>query len=204
MFMDITLALEVLSKDSKMEKLIGNYGHPSFESKSNYFQSLMRYIVFQQLTGKVADIIYKRLIDLLPNNKIIPKEVLMLNYENMKKIGLSSQKISYIKNLANYFDNNIFNSNKVKKMSNEDISFELIKIKGVGQWTIDMFLMFTLNRADVMPYGDLGIQKGFKKIFNLDHLPSKKEMEEGSRIWSPYRTLACWYLWELIDDNFVW
>ena len=89
-------------------------------------------------------------------------------------------------------------------MSDEAISEELTQIKGVGQWTVDMFLMFTLNRADVMPYGDLGIQKGFKKIFNLDHLPSKKEMEEGSRIWSPYRTLACWYLWELIDDNFVW
>ena len=199
--MDIALALEVLSKDSKMEKLIGNYGHPSFESKSNYFQSLMRYIVFQQLTGKVADIIYKRLIDLLPNNKIIPKEVLMLNYENMKKIGLSSQKISYIKNLANYFDNNTFNSNKVKKMSNEDISFELIKIKGVGQWTIDMFLMFTLNRTDVFPCSDLGIKKGIKILFKLNKLPTKDEMISFSIPWKPYRTVACWYLWKVADEG---
>ena len=89
-------------------------------------------------------------------------------------------------------------------MTDEEISKELIQIKGIGQWTVDMFLMFTLNRLDVMPYGDLGIQKGFKKIFKMNHLPSKKEMEFGSRIWKPYRTLACWYLWETIDDNFEW
>ena len=141
---------------------------------------------------------------MVPNNKIIPKDILLLNNEDMKKIGLSSQKIKYIKNLADYFDSNLFNSNKVKKMSNEEISRELIQIKGIGQWTIDMFLMFTLNRSDVMPYLDLGIQKGIKILFNLNHLPTKDEMKNISIKWKPYRTVACWYIWKIVDDGNEW
>ena len=202
--MDIKSALEILNKDSKMQKLIKDYGLPDFEPKNDYFQSLMRSIVFQQLSGKVANIIYQRLINLLPNNKIIPREVLMLTNENMRQTGLSSQKINYIKNLADYFENNLFNSNKVKKMSNKTISMELIQIKGIGQWTVDMFLMFTLNRPDVMPSSDLGIQKGMKTLFNLSKLPTKDEIETFSTQWKPYRTVACWYIWKIVDDGFEW
>jgi len=202
--MNIKSALEVLDKDSEMQKLIKSYGAPSFEPKKDYFQSLMHSIVFQQLSGKVANIIYQRLINLLPDNKIIPKEVLMLTDEEMRRVGLSSQKTNYIKNLANYFNSNLFNSNKVEKMTNEEISEELIKIKGVGQWTIDMFLMFTLNRSDIMPYSDLGIQKGMKTLFNLNKLPTKEEMRTLSSHWKPYRTVACWYLWKIVDDGFEW
>ena len=193
-----------LNQDSKMKKLIKDYGLPDFEPQDDYFKSLMRSIVFQQLSGKVAKIIYQRLISLLPSNKIIPSEVLTLTNEEMRQVGLSSQKINYIKNLANYFDTNLFNSNKVEKMSNEEISKELIQIKGIGQWTVDMFLMFTLNRPDVMPYSDLGIQKGMKTLFNLDKLPTKEKMEALSIKWKPYRTIACWYLWKIVDDGFEW
>ena len=199
--MDIKSALKILNKDSKMQKLIKTYDSPNFEQKNDYFQSLMRSIVFQQLNGKVANIIYQRLINLLPNNKIIPKEVLMLTNEDMRQVGLSSQKINYIKNLADYFDTNLFNTNEVKKMSNEAISMKLIQIKGIGQWTVDMFLMFTLNRPDVMPYSDLGIRKGMKTLFNLNELPTKEEMKTFSRKWKPYRTVACWYLWKIADDE---
>ncbi len=202
--MDIKLALEKLNQDSKMKKLVKDYGLPDFEPQDDYFKSLMRSIVFQQLSGKVAKIIYQRLISLLPSNKIIPSEVLTLTNEEMRQVGLSSQKINYIKNLANYFDTNLFNSNKVEKMSNEEISKELIQIKGIGQWTVDMFLMFTLNRPDVMPYSDLGIQKGMKTLFDLDKLPTKEKMEALSIKWKPYRTIACWYLWKIVDDGFEW
>ncbi len=202
--MDIKIALKILNKDSKMRELIKEYGFPEFEQKNDYFQSLMRSIVFQQLSGKVANIIYQRLINLLPNNKIIPKAVLKLSKEDMRQVGLSLQKINYIKNLADYFNTNMFDSNKVEKMSNEEISEELIQIKGVGQWTVDMFLMFTLNRLDVMPYSDLGIQKGMKILFNLNELPAKDEMKNLSNQWSPYRTIACWYIWKIVDDGFTW
>ena len=202
--MNINSALKILKKDSKMQNLIKEYGSPVFKSKDDYFHSLMRSIVFQQLSGRVANIIYQRLINLVPNNKIIPKDILLLSNEDMKKIGLSSQKIKYINNLADYFNSNLFNSNKVKKMSNEEISRELIQIKGIGQWTIDMFLMFTLNRPDVMPYLDLGIQKGIKILFNLDDLPTKDEMKNISIKWKPYRTVACWYIWKIVDDGNEW
>ena len=199
--MDIDLALEKLNKDYKMQKFIKCYERPYFKPKNDYFQSLVHSIVFQQLSGKVANIIYQRLIDLLPNSKITPKKVLMLSNDSMRRAGLSSQKINYIKNLADYFDSNIFNSSKVKKMNNEAISVELIKIKGIGQWTVDMFLMFSLNRPDVMPYSDLGIQRGIKIIFDLNELPTKHEMEALSERWRPYRTIACWYLWKIADDG---
>jgi len=202
--MNIKSALKILNKDSKMQRLIKAYNPPDFEQKNDYFQSLMRSIVFQQLSGKVANIIHQRLINLVPDNEIIPRKILMVTNDNMRQAGLSLQKINYIKNLANYFDANSFDSSKVEKMSNEEISKELIQIKGIGQWTIDMFLMFTLNRPDIMPYSDLGIQKGIKILFNLNNLPTKDEMRILSIKWKPYRTVACWYLWKVVDDRFEW
>ena len=199
--MYIDLAIEKLNKDTKMHKLIKDYGVPHFELKNDYFYSLMHSIVYQQLNGKVANIIFQRLINLLPSNQVLPKQVLMLSKEEMRQAGLSLQKINYIKNLADYFDNNLFDYNKIKKMSNEEISAELIQIKGIGQWTVDMFLIFTLNRIDVMPYTDLGIQKGIKTLYNLNNLPTKKELESFSMKWKPYRTVACWYLWKVADNS---
>jgi len=203
---DIEEGIGFLKRDEKMDFLISKFGSPEFDIKKNYFQSLLRYIVNQQLSGKSANAIYSRFIDLIPrNSSISPKEVLNLSKDEMRKAGLSFQKIDYLRNLANFFEMNSFHKDNVSRMTNEEISKELIQIKGIGQWTVDMFLMFTLNRPDVMPYGDLGIQKGYKKIFNMSHLPSKEEMENGSKIWSPYRTLACWYLWKIVDvDDFVW
>ena len=204
MALNIDSALNALKRDANMQRLIDEFGHPDFKPKDDYFQSLMRSIVFQQLSGKAANTIYERLISLLPDKKINPKEVLNLANEDMRQAGLSSQKSSYIKNLADFFINNSFNNNKVDKMSDEDISRQLIEIKGIGQWTVDMFLMFTLNRPDVMPYSDLGIQKGLMTLFNLDNLPSKSEMETYTIVWKPYRTVACWYLWRIVDDGFAW
>ena len=178
----------------------------NFDIKKDYFQSLLRSIIYQQLSGKSANAIYRRFIDLIPRNSFLsPKEVLRISRNDMRKAGLSFQKIDYLKNLANYFEKNSFQKDDVKRMTDQEISEELTQIKGIGQWTVDMFLMFTLNRPDIMPYADLGIQKGYKKIFDMNRLPSKKEMENGSKIWSPYRTLACWYLWKIVDvDDFVW
>jgi len=203
---DIDVGLDLLKKDEKMNVLINKFGIPEFDIKKDYFQSLLRYIVNQQLSGKSAKAIYDRFIDLIPKNSLIsPKEVLNLSKDDMRIAGLSFQKIDYLINLSNYFEKNTFEKEDLKKMTDQEICKELTQIKGIGEWTVDMFLMFTLNRPDVMPYGDLGIQKGYKKIFNLSDLPSKKEMENGSKIWSPYRTLACWYLWKIVDvDDFVW
>ena len=201
--MDIATGIDFLKRDKKMKVLINKFRRPDFNQGQDYFQSLLRSIVFQQLSGKAAQTIYERLVSLIPKtSNLCPNEVLKLNKDEMRKAGLSFQKINYVRNLADYFENNSLQKNNVEKMTEEEISKELIQIKGIGQWTVDMFLMFTLNRADILPYKDLGIQKGIMKIFKMKNLPSKNEMENCSRKWRPYRTIACWYLWRIADEKF--
>ena len=160
--------------------------------------------MFQQLSGKAAKTIYERFVNLIPkSSNLCSNEILKLDKEEMKKAGLSFQKINYVRNLADYFEKNSLQKKNVEEMTDEEISKELIQIKGIGQWTVDMFLMFTLNRADILPYKDLGIQKGIMKIFKMKNLPSKNEMENCSKKWRPYRTIACWYLWRIADDKFA-
>ena len=202
--MDIEAGIDLLKKDKKMNELINKFGRPDFSQRQDYFQSLLRSIVFQQLSGKAAKTIYERFVNLIPKtSNLCPNEVLKLNKDEMRKAGLSFQKINYVRNLADYFENNPLKKKEVERMTDEEISKELIQIKGIGQWTVDMFLMFTLNRADILPCTDLGIQKGIMKILNMNNLPSKKEMTNCSRKWRPYRTIACWYLWRMVDDKFA-
>ena len=202
--MDIEAGLDLLKRDKKMRVLINEFGRPDFNLRQDYFQSLLRSIVFQQLSGKAAQTIYERFVNLIPKTlNLCPNEVLKLDKDEMRKAGLSFRKIDYVRNLADYFNNNSFQNNDVEKMSDQEISKELIQIKGIGQWTVDMFLMFTLNRPDILPYKDLGIQKGIMKILNMKNLPTKKDIENCSSKWKPYRTIACWYLWRIADDKFV-
>ena len=202
--MDIEAGLDLLKRDKKMRVLINEFGRPDFNLKQDYFQSILRSIVFQQLSGKAAQTIYQSFVNLIPKtSNLCPNEVLKLDKDEIRKAGLSFRKIDYVRNLADYFENNSFQKIDVERMTYKEISKELIQIKGIGQWTVDMFLMFTLNRADILPYKDLGIQKGIMKILNMKNLPSKKEMENCSRKWRPYRTIACWYLWRIADDKFT-
>ena len=202
--MDIVAGIDLLKRDKIMQVLINKYGTPDFNPGQDYFQSLFRSIVFQQLSGEAAQTIFKRLVNLIAEtSNLCPNEVLKLDKDDMRKAGLSFQKINYVRNLADYFENNSLQKKNVEEMTDEEISKELIQIKGIGQWTVDMFLMFTLNRADILPYKDLGIQKGIMKIFKMKNLPSKNEMENCSRKWRPYRTIACWYLWRIADDKFA-
>jgi len=202
--MDIEAGIDLLEKDKNMQVLINKFGRPDFNPTHDYFQSLLRSIVFQQLSGKAAQTIYERFVNHIPKtSNLCPNEVLKLGKEEMRNAGLSFQKINYVRNLADYFEKNSFQKKDIERMTDEEISKKLIKIKGIGQWTVDMFLMFTLHRADILPYKDLGIQKGIMKILNMKNLPSKKEMENCSKKWRPYRTIACWYLWRMVDDKFA-
>ena len=148
--MDIAAGIELLKRDKIMQVLIKKYDRPDFNPGQDYFQSLFRSIVFQQLSGKAAQTIYERLVKLIPEkSNLCPNEVLKLDKDDMRKAGLSFQKINYVRNLADYFENNSFKKKDVERMTDEEISKELTQIKGIGQWTVDMFLMFTLNRADI-------------------------------------------------------
>ena len=127
-----------------------------------------------------------------------------LDKNDIRNTGIPLQRTNYIINLAEYFEKNSLQKKDFDVMTDREVRDELLQIKGIGPWTVDMFLIFTLNRMDVLPHTDLGIQKAFKIMFNLDDLPSKNEMETYSKIWKPYRTLACWYLWRLDENAFAW
>ena len=192
-----------LKKDQKLKILINKYPIPKFSPNENYFDALSKSIIYQQLSGKVAKIIYTRFLSLFKDKIPNPNQYLDITKSDLKGIGLSKQKINYINNLSQFFieqDNQL----KFKTDSEQEISKQLIAIKGIGQWTIDMFMMFTLCKTDILPIGDLGIKKAFKELYNLKELPSESFMKEMSVPWQPYRTIACCYLWMIVDDGDVW
>jgi 3-methyladenine DNA glycosylase/8-oxoguanine DNA glycosylase len=204
--MNHKMALKHLSNaDERMAKLIDKFGPPNFNLMNNYYESLVRSIIYQQLSGKAASIIYKRFLDLFVFDIYPkPKDVLAVSIETLRSLGLSYQKVNYIRDLSEKWQDETINLTDIDSMTDEEISSELIKVKGIGQWTADMFLMFTLGRPDVFPFGDLGIQKGVMIITNMNRLPTQKEMERKTKKWQPYRTVAAWYLWKLVDGPFKW
>ena len=204
--MNHNIALRHLSHaDKRMEKLIDKFGPPNFNLMNNYYESLVRSIVYQQLSGKAASIIYERFLDLFVFDIYPePKDILAVSIETLRSSGLSYQKVNYIRDLSEKWQEGTMNLTDIDSMTDEEISSELIKVKGIGQWTADMFLMFTLGRPDVFPFGDLGIQKGVMILTNMNRLPTQKEMERKTKKWQPYRTVAAWYLWKLVDGPFKW
>ncbi|HIN26138.1 MAG TPA: DNA-3-methyladenine glycosylase 2 family protein [Candidatus Marinimicrobia bacterium] len=203
--MNIDKGLKHLEKvDEKMGRLIVEFEKPEFKKDSNYFEALVRAIVYQQLSGKAAATIYKRFKNLFPENKhFTPIMVKERSHEELRSAGLSNQKASYIHNIANAFYTGAIPKD-IDTIGDNEVIECLTTIKGVGPWTAKMFLMFTLNRPDVFPVTDLGIQKGFQLFFQFDVLPSTKKMMEIAEAWRPYRTLASWYLWRLVEGPFEW
>ena len=195
--------IHLSSVDPKMEKLINKYEKPYFVKENNYFESIVRSIIYQQLSTKSASKIYGRFNKLFENGSLNPESVIEQSNDTYRSIGLSRQKISYIFNVADAYTNGMIPKN-FDKYGDEDIINTLIQIKGIGKWTAQMFLMFTLNRPDILPELDLGVKKGFKIYFKLNQLPSEDYMQKKAEKWRQYRTLACWYLWRLVEGAFEW
>ena len=197
--------VKFLKKDKYFASIIKNNKIPLFPKENEYFQSLIKYIIYQQLSIKSARKIYDRLLSLFEENKFNFNSFLSIPKNTLKKIGISSSKINYMHQVAKKFKNNKFFLDKIDFLSDQEIIDQLIEIKGIGPWTADMFLMFTLQRLDIFPIKDLGIKKGMQKIFNLKSIPSDNFMIKRSKRWSPYRTIVCLYLWRIIDENdFEW
>lgn len=202
--MNINKGLNHLSNvDPKMAKLVIKYEKPSFKKETNHFEAIIRSIIYQQLSTQSASKIHGRFKELFVRSSISPQNILDNSLDIYRNVGLSRQKVSYIINVSNAFNDRLIPKD-LNKFSDEDIIDILIKIKGVGRWTAQMFLMFTLNRPDVLPELDLGIKKGFKVYFKLKQLPSDAYMKKKAEIWRPHRTLACWYLWRLVEGPFEW
>ena len=188
-----------LKKDVKLYTLIEKHGKLDFGKKITPFHSLLKYIIYQQLSIHSAKAIYVRFLKLFNNNPT-PNKCKQTSYSDFNNIGISKQKINYIYNISNYFLENSINFND---MSNTEIRNSLIEVKGIGLWTIDMFLIFTLNRLDVLPIGDLGIKKGFKILYKLDSMPANDFMLKKSENWAPYQSIASMYLWKIVDGDVV-
>ena len=188
-----------LEKDTKLYNLIEKHGKLDFGKKITPFHSLLKYIIYQQLSIHSAKAIYMRFLQLFNNNPT-PNNCIQTSYSDFNNIGISKQKINYIYNISNYFLENPINFND---MSNTEIRNSLIEVKGIGLWTIDMFLIFTLNRLDILPIGDLGIKKGFRILYNLDSMPTDEFMLERAEKWDPYQSIASLYLWKIVDGDVV-
>ena len=204
--MNIDKAIKHLKKvDPKMKLLVKKYGYPNFKPIDDYYESLVRSIVYQQLSTKAAQTIFNRFKDLF-NEKLfpIPEKVFEINDQKLMSVGLSGQKVKYIKDLSNKWPRIEKKFLNINKMTDQEIRNILLDVKGIGRWTVDMFLIFSLMREDVFPSGDLAIQKGFCILNDLDSKPSIDEINESSKLWEPYRTIASWYLWKLIDGPTEW
>ena len=188
-----------------LKRLFNIFDIPELDIEKNYFWSLCRSIIYQQISGKAAKTISDRFIALFPSEKNYkPKEVLDINVDNLYGVGLSKQKASYIKNIAEAYNVNFIINNNFSIMTDAEIIKQLTNIKGIGRWTAEMFLIFTLRRSDVFPVTDLGVQKGFQVFYSLDELPSIDLMNEKAEKWRPYRTIVTLYLWYAVDGRFEW
>jgi len=164
----------------------------------NYFVRLCRSISGQQLSGASAEAIFTRFKKLYPKG-INPDEVIKTSHEKIRLVGMSNNKVSYLKNLAQAVVDGSLRLEMLDKLSNVEIVKNLTKIKGIGPWTVEMFLMFTLGREDVFSHGDLGLKNGLKKIYGFKKNPSTKTVEKIIKKWSPYKTYACRILWESLE-----
>ena len=188
-----------LKKDRKLAYIIKDKGIVEIKPKKDYFNVLVVSIVYQQLSGASASAIYGRLKESC-NDKVTPQKIDNLPDKKMRKLGLSRQKISYLNDLAKKFINKEVNPRKFHSQTDQEIIEELVKIRGIGRWTAEMFLMFSLAREDVFPADDLGIKKAIARIYGIKDLSTKK-LDLFSLRWKPYRTYASLYLWKSGDTR---
>ena len=191
-----------LSKDKKLKKLVEDGQPHKLVKRKNICTYLCASIISQQLSTKVADVIYKRFINLYGGKEPTPQQILDTPFEKLRGIGMSNAKVSYVQNVARFEIESGMDHMKLQKMNNDEVVEYLIVIKGVGRWTIEMLLMFALGREDVFAVDDLGIQNAMVKLYKLDNSDKKKLREEMLRLskkWSPYRTYACVHLWRWKD-----
>ena len=196
-------AKKILSKrDPVLRKIIKKYNKGFLTTKNKPFFSLCRTIVGQQISTKAADSIWLK-FEAKCKKKINPKTVLKLSTRTLKSAGLSRQKVKYLKNIAENFRNKSFNVRELNKMNDEEAINYIIKIKGLGVWSAEMFLMFNLNRPDIFPIKDIGLLRAISKNYKTSYPPSKRFLDKISRLHNGNLTTFTWYMWRSIDPTDV-
>jgi len=200
--MNFELALRHLRNDAKFRIISESVAVPDFTPSGNVYFDLLDSIVSQQLSVKVATVIFNRFRALFPDNYPHPDQLASLSMEQLRSVGLSLQKASYLQNVAAFSREYDLENHAWNVMSDDEIIDFLTNIKGVGKWTAQMILMFTIGREDIFPVDDLGIQQAMIRLFELDKNDKKikNKMVELAEPWRPYRTIACRYLWRWKDN----
>ncbi len=196
--MDFSEALAHLSQvDTRFAALAAEHGTPEWQPHANYLQALSRAIIYQQLSGKAAGTIYNRFIGLYNGTFPTATQLLETEHSTLRSVGLSNSKALYLKNLNTAFTNGSIETAQLPMLSDAEISKKLTAIKGIGQWTVDIFLMSTLGRPNILAVGDLGIRKGMQRFYQLETLPTPTVMQQHASAWEPWRSLGCWYMWRV-------
>src|SRR4051812_20275996 len=173
----------------------------TLRTEGTHYEALTRSIVFQQLSGKAAGTILGRFNALYPGNAPTPEAVLATSDEQLRAVGLSRQKIGYMRDLSSKVLSGELPLDQVESMSDDDLIAHLVQVKGIGRWTAQMFLMFRLGRLDVLPELDLGIQNAVRKAYRKRKRPTPKQVQQIGAKWAPHRTVASWYLWRSLDNG---
>jgi DNA-3-methyladenine glycosylase II len=193
--------LHLKKADPVLGAIIERVGAYKIQYREPSFQTLVRSIVYQQLSGKAALTIFNRLIGAAKADPLTPEAILRLRPVRMRALGLSKQKLTYIRELARMTRDGIIDFGRYPALDDAAIVEHLSTVKGVGVWTVHMFLIFALRRADVLPTGDLGVRMAMKKAYGLAELPKPAEMEKIAAAWKPYCSVASWYLWRSLDNQ---
>lgn len=185
--------------DSILAAIIERAGAYKIEYREPGFETLVRSIVYQQLNGTAASTIFGRLKAAAKADPLTPESILKLRPARMRSLGLSGQKLKYIRGLARMTRDGEVDFAKCAELENEHVVEHLTRVKGVGVWTVHMFLMFALRRHDILPTGDFGVRMAMKKAYGLEDLPKPAEMEKIAAPWRPYASVASWYLWRSLE-----
>jgi len=187
--------------DPVMGGIIQQVGPYRIEFRDPGFETLVKSIVYQQLSGRVAQVIFGRLATAVPGGLLTPENILALRPAKMRKLGLSKQKTAYIRDLARLTRAGTIDFAELPALPDAEVIERLTKVKGVGVWTAHMFLIFALRRTNVLPIGDLGIRAAIRKAYGFAELPKPDEIEVLGARWHPYCTVAAWYLWRSLEPN---
>lgn len=194
-------AIEHLRRsDPVLGRIIEQVGAYAIRFRDPDFETLVKSIVYQQLSGKVASVIFGRLAA-AAGGPLTPENVLKLRPARMRALGLSTQKTAYIRDLARHTRDGALLFHELPAVGDDEVIERLTRVKGIGVWTAHMFLIFALRRPDILPTGDLGIRNAMRKAYGLEELPSPARMEEMASAWRPYCSVASWYLWRSLEGD---
>lgn len=189
----------LMERDRVMKRLIPLHSGKALTSRGDAFVTLARSVVGQQISVKAAQSVWDKLTQLSP--QLSPEQVLKLRVDDMRAAGLSARKVTYLVDLALHFANNQLQTHAWADMNDESIIADLVSIRGVGRWTAEMFLIFHLMRPNVLPLDDVGLQKGVSRCYFSGEPVSRSEMREVAASWSPYCTVATWYIWRSLEPT---